>query len=238
MSFWLPDDHLVVQSDINKRLQNGLAGHWTFDRNTISGTNVRDISRNGNTGTLVNGPTATMGRIRQALSFNGTNQYVVVPSSSSLDMSGGQMTISMWVKLASSQANWAGVIAKGTTNNDWALQRNSGLNILRFFTSSAYVDFKSGSWSAITDNMWHFLTVALSHSDSQQYMYLDSVLYDTKVNTNLPTQTSSYTLHIGSSRDPVPIKGFLDDVRIYNRVLDIAEIKALYYQSFNLYGRM
>ena len=51
-------------------LANGLAGLWTFDGPTISGTTVDDLSGNGSNGTN-NGATPTIGKLGQALSFDG-----------------------------------------------------------------------------------------------------------------------------------------------------------------------
>jgi len=56
----------------------GLEGHWTFDEG--AGTSAGDSSGNGNTGTLVNGPTWDTGKIGGGLRFDGSNDYVDVSS--------------------------------------------------------------------------------------------------------------------------------------------------------------
>jgi len=60
-----------------------LVGHWKFDES--SGTTASDSSGNGNVGTLANGPVWTAGKIGNALSFEGVNSYVGVPSSANYD---------------------------------------------------------------------------------------------------------------------------------------------------------
>jgi hypothetical protein len=53
-------------------------GWWRFEE--TSGTSAADASGNGNTGTLVNTPTRIVGKIGNALQFNGTNQSVSLVS--------------------------------------------------------------------------------------------------------------------------------------------------------------
>ncbi|MBK7513902.1 MAG: hypothetical protein IPI76_16845 [Chloracidobacterium sp.] len=79
-----------------------LVGCWQFSEG--SGTTAADGSGNGNTGTLVGdtipNPMWTADRFgnpSQALHFNGTSQYVKVPDSTSLDIT-GDITIALWVK--------------------------------------------------------------------------------------------------------------------------------------------
>jgi len=64
-------------------ITTGLVGHWTF--NEGAGTTASDSSGNNNTGTLINGPIWTTGKIGQALDFDGVNDYV--------DLGGGAGTI-------------------------------------------------------------------------------------------------------------------------------------------------
>src|SRR3990167_8880079 len=65
-------------------LQTGLVGHWTFDGRDM-GPNVRDRSGQGNHGNLVLGATGNTstttipGKLGQALSFDGVNDYVTIP---------------------------------------------------------------------------------------------------------------------------------------------------------------
>src|SRR3989344_3676813 len=59
---------------------SGLVGYWTFDEGT--GATASDSSGNNNTGTLTNGPTWTTGKIGQALSFDGVDDYVNISNES------------------------------------------------------------------------------------------------------------------------------------------------------------
>ena len=83
-----------VEVKVSDALLNGLVGWWKFDEG--SGTVAYDSSGNGNNGNLTNGPTWTTGKIGGALSFDGENDYVDVPSIQSVN--GGGVTFAVWIK--------------------------------------------------------------------------------------------------------------------------------------------
>ena len=66
--------------------------------------NTNDASGNGNNATLQNGPaTYTAGQFGQAITLNGGNQYLTVPFSAGLSLS-GSYTVSTWVNINSQPA--------------------------------------------------------------------------------------------------------------------------------------
>jgi hypothetical protein len=75
----------------------GLVGYWQFDEG--SGTSGSDSSGQGNTGNLINTPTWIAGVSGNALSFNGTNQYVNIPDDNTLDFGTIDFTIAAWIKM-------------------------------------------------------------------------------------------------------------------------------------------
>ena len=80
----------------------GLVAHWKFDEG--SGTTASDASGNGNTGTLINGPQWTAGKVGNALYFDGIDDVITVADSNSLDLSSA-FTLSAWVNPASTSTN-------------------------------------------------------------------------------------------------------------------------------------
>ena len=104
---------------------------WTFDGSDISGTKLYDLSGNGNNGTLTNGPTPSIGKLGQALTFNGVNQYVNLPSGFANFTSG--ITVSLWAN-PTSNGSWARFIdlANGQGNNNLIFERNNTTNNLDY----------------------------------------------------------------------------------------------------------
>ena len=78
-------------------LPPGLIAAYTFDEGT--GTTTTDLSGNGKTGTLINGPVWSAGKYGNALSYNGVNSYVSLPNT--LDIAAVPFTIAAWVKTTS-----------------------------------------------------------------------------------------------------------------------------------------
>jgi hypothetical protein len=104
------DHNFVYEAGTNKKLtpssvqaraepdslKQGLVLWLTFDEGT--GTTTKDLSGNGNNGTLVNGPTWTTGKIGGALSFDGVDDWVRPPAFSFLGQSDSSFTVIAWVK--------------------------------------------------------------------------------------------------------------------------------------------
>ena len=91
---------LITPSEVQK-LYNwapGPVGYWKFDENT--GTSYTyDTSGNGNTGTLVNGPTWAPGKYGSALNFDGNaaaDDYVYASPNSTINNLTA-MTFSAWI---------------------------------------------------------------------------------------------------------------------------------------------
>jgi hypothetical protein len=78
-------------------LTSGLAGWWKLDES--SGASTADASGNGNNGTLTNmsGTEWTAGQRANALQFDGTNDYVSISDTDSLDIT-SSITIATWIR--------------------------------------------------------------------------------------------------------------------------------------------
>jgi hypothetical protein len=75
----------------------------------------KDISGNGNNGTLVSSPTLTRNSIG-FYTFNGTSQYVNCGNSSNLQITEG--SVGAWIKATSGNSSFKGIITK---QNAWGL---------------------------------------------------------------------------------------------------------------------
>jgi len=85
---------IVMPAMVEKASASGaLGGIWRFDEGT--GTTAYDSSGNGNHGT-VHGAIWTDGKIGKALEFDGVNDYVNMPDSNSLDIT-GKITLEAWI---------------------------------------------------------------------------------------------------------------------------------------------
>jgi hypothetical protein len=212
-------------------IASGPVAYWKLDDG--SGSSAADSSGNGNTGTLVNGPTWTSGQVNGALSFNGKNQYVTVPapSGSSLDLDSAPVTIAAWINTNSITTQQA-ILLRGSANG--ISQGNQGYGMWVNSNGKINVGSAGGgnlnSNTAITAGAWHHVTGIINGTASK--VYIDGV-DQTPSSVNVGVVKSSLTLTIGASLNTAQtgyvgfFNGSLDDVRVYNRVLSTTEIDAL-----------
>ncbi len=98
-----------VSVTVSNALPSGLVLALGF--NEGAGTTAADISGNSNNGTLSGATWSTSGKFGNALSFNGTNNQVIIPDRPSLDLTTG-MTLEAWVRPSSVVNAWRDIIYK------------------------------------------------------------------------------------------------------------------------------
>ena len=202
----------------------GMVASYAFDEG--GGTTLSDGSGKLNTGTIVapSAPTWTIGRHGTALQFDGLNDWVTVPDSSSLDLTTG-MTIEAWVYPTLVQ-DWHTVVFKEQTGDLvyglYANDRDRSGPQGQVFTGGA-AKLVDGP-SRLPVNTWSHL--ATTYNGSTLALYVNGTVVASSVVTgNILTSTGA--LRIGGNNVAAEwFKGRLDDVRIYNRALTPAELTA------------
>jgi fibronectin type 3 domain-containing protein len=198
----------------------GLVAAYSFDEG--SGTTVSDRSGNGNNGTLVNATWSASGKYGDALSFNGSNAEVNVPSSSSLQLTSG-MTLEAWVDPSSVSSGWRDVIYKGNDNYYLEATSTSGGNPDGGGTFGGANGNVVGS-AALTANAWSYLS--LTYDGSVLRLYVNGALVSTQSQAGA-IATSNNQLSIGG--DSIYgqfFAGLIDDVRIYKTAITASQIQA------------
>ncbi|RLG70098.1 MAG: hypothetical protein DRO04_02380, partial [Candidatus Iainarchaeum archaeon] len=151
VSLWkLNPEHVPLTGD----LANGLVSYWKFERNANDA-----LGRNN--GTLYGKPQVANGKVKYAYEFDGENDYIEIPNSQDLNLSGCNLTITAWIKLDDSQ-NYHGILSK--TDKGWSeinpyhlvCSNSYGLD-LRWVTEE---DYKAEIYSTsidVVDDSWHFI---------------------------------------------------------------------------------
>ena len=209
----------------------GLVGYWKFD--DASGTTAVDSSGVGNTGTLVNGPTWTTGKIGSALAFNGLSNYVSVASKPALNAF--PLTVGVWLKTSTADGV-RGVVTKynGGVYNGYNVFLNNG-NLCAWYIrdTSNFVYDGSGcpfNVPGYNDNQWHHVVYVVDAAGGR--LYVDGVQKGSlgwtgsagAPTTTEPVQIGRYT---GAFNGVEYFPGLLDDVRIYNTALSASDVLAL-----------
>jgi hypothetical protein len=201
----------------------GLVASYGFDEGT--GGAAADSTGNGNNGTL-NGPTWAIGRFGQALSFDGANDRVTVPDSSTLDLTAG-MTLEAWVKPAVLGTAWKTTLFKhrnsNATNMVYVLYANRNTSVPNGeITVGTSVKAANGT-TQLPLNVWSHL--ATTYDGTTLRLYVNGTQVGSLATTG-PIATSTGDLWIGGNNVWSEwFSGAIDEVRVYNRALSASEIQ-------------
>ncbi len=214
----------------------GLIGYWSFDSGTS--TRLHDLSGNDNHGTMQNmdGNTDWVpGKFNKALDFDGVNDYVVIPVANDTNTT---LTESLWFyprELPSEMVvPYMDLIDKDGDTWDIFLY-NCGVGCGGLQVKLVFSDTTSQPRVAVSDqyinrNQWNHVVV--THDGTTTNLYLNGVLRST-VTPNLSLLDTGNNLYLGSNNGggAYNFNGKIDDLRVYGRVLSVAEVYSLYRQG-------
>ena len=210
-------------------LTDGLVAYYPFDGN------ANDASGNGNDGTIY-GVTLTEDRFGNSNGayYFGSGNYIQVAANSQLnDIS--DFTMSAWIRADSWYGSWIPVMSKGVGASD---TRQYGLELINRGYLSGYdyascFEIASGAENYIftdaTIPLGEWIYVAVTRGNGMAHAYLNGVeVGSLSVLGAVPFNTEA--LDIGRDRPGSTeyFYGVMDEVRLYNRALSAAEVKALY----------
>ena len=183
---------------------------------------MTDLSGNGNNGTISGATWTTSGRYGNALSFNGTNALVTVNNAPSLQLTSA-MTLEAWVYPTTVNSTWQDVIYKG--NDNYYLEgtsSNSGHPVAGAIVGGVYA--AAIGPNSLTANTWAHL--AETYDGATVRLYVNGWQVASHAQTGA-IATSTNPLQIGGdSIYGQYFAGRIDEVRIYNLALSVAEIQS------------
>ena len=199
----------------------------------VSGsTTWTDISKGGNTGTLVNGPSFSSAN-GGSIVFDGTDDYCNVPISAV--PTGNQATVSFWTKFNVTQ------VSSIFSAYNSAGQRQINIH-LTWSDSIAYWDCGAtgGTYDRINSSTlttaqktgWHNWVFTKDATAGTMVIYLDGISLASgtgKTNTIGTISTTSKRCAIASFDDTMYYSGNISSMLLYNRALSATEIT----QNFN-----
>lgn len=217
---------------IPSTLSYGLVAYYPFNGN------ANDESGNGNNGT-VNGAILTtdrFGNAGKAYAFDGINNWINVPSATSLNLL-GSFSISAWLN-ANVFNNHNFIVSKNqgvTGEGTWhfGIEQNSSLFQLHYNADPCFcLQTIAANGSNVPVNQWTHVLVTYDSVDHFLKYYMNGILISSFNNFIYNNQITSYDLLIGKESGlngtvTGYFKGKLDDIAIYNRALTQEEITYL-----------
>ncbi len=214
---------ISVTTSARSSLNEDLFAYWPLDKNGS------DLSGHGNDLTLFNDCAFTTDHEKGSGSIilDGTDDYAASPD---LDP-GNEFTLSAWINIPSGRSNIQTVLANGSSGSN-----SNGFKVLvnTYGTSDRKISFESGdgTTSAITrsdagifePDRWNHIAITVNRTSGSVRIYYNGtdVTAEAGVHTSFKTSGS---LRLGIMTNSLyDMKGQLDDVKIYARVLSPSEV--------------
>ena len=211
--------------------KNGLVGWWPFNGNTndSSGNQHHGTINSGNNGNITFSADRT-GKSNSSVSFksnpnwNQLGPYISIKNNKNLYFD-SSYTINMWVKV-SSNCEVGELLCKGPDNTSFfsRIQRLTGVG---FGGSGSGIDY----YYKVDTTKWFMLTFTRNNNNDSGNLFLDGTFITT--GTVKKPIVNSYDLTIGATASGgtngsyYPYQGKIDDIAIWNRVLNADEVKKL-----------
>jgi hypothetical protein len=219
----------------------GLIGWWKLCGDTSSSngcmassaTAVYDSSGVGNPGTWSGTPAGSTGYYSAgrlgpwAGYFNGSNNNIGFGSPSTLNFSGATaFSVSAWVMLPANNAvSWPLMVTTVNNQIQMGLQNTTNYPYITYHGNGA----QQVVWSptAMATGLWYFL--AGTFNGSVEVLYINGAPVGS-VAVSYPIQdgiTSNFIVGYDSAFG-TRFKGYINDLRLYNRALSASEIAGMY----------
>lgn len=220
-------------------LHDGLLSYWSLNENF--GSVAHDTAPAGtvvDNGQVRNAPTWIDGIFGAGLQFNGTNQDVLIPNSSDMNVNAAAVTLSAWVKLDVLPSNQAGsfVGVVDAAADNYVFYLDKGSNELRFkVTTAGGVAERPGVTGEML-NTTSWLHVMGVYDGARAKMYFNGNLVDSHTAAGLSglvrsgqvSGLGSQPADTGANAPSNLFKGSIADVAVWNRPLGLAEAQYLY----------
>jgi hypothetical protein len=166
------------------------------------------------------------GNIGQAISLNGTNNYVTLSATNPM-ASYDQITVASWVYWNGS-SQWQRIFDFGNNTSQYMfLTPRSGTNTLRFAIKNGGGE-QSVETSQLAANQWAHVAVTLSGGTAK--LYVNGTLAATKSGFTIkPSDFKPSLNYIGKSQFSDPLfNGKIDEFSIFNYALSDTDIQSIY----------
>ncbi|MBL6962298.1 MAG: T9SS type A sorting domain-containing protein [Bacteroidetes bacterium] len=222
-------DDVRSQSEINEYLYNELLGNESnllayYKMSNGSGSSLADDQTSGSyDGSLINSPGwVTSGCFsdgRNCLYFDGSNDYVNIPSVSWSAIGTNDFSIEAWIYPVVLTGSVRLVLCDNTEDN-FQFNLSSGGSTLQMFINTTATSSNSLSWNL---NQWYH--IAVTRNSGTISFYRDGIYIGGGSNTGSIASSSSLNMGYRNYESDYPFNGMIDEVRIWSISRTAEEIR-------------
>ena len=230
---------LALSSIAVANLKDGLLGYWNLDE--ADGKTAADSSGNGNDASLKGNGVKWKpngGRLGGALEFDGGGDGVEDDNGADYINDLAAITVAVWVKSAETKSDRGFIDGRDPGGDDTVLSLRydaagfeaGGNNVVKAgITTTGGIQRLESSNDVQTDSWQHFALTWSSGNELALYIdgELDTPTFNSPVTKGKLTDATKLVIGKGEKDQGRSWNGLIDDVRIYDRVLDDAEIADL-----------
>jgi len=220
-----------INASQNNQLTDGLVGLWSFNGPDMDGNEAYDRSGQGNTGTLSGLPARAIGKVGQALDFNGSTDYVNVGSDNSLEAP--TTTVAIWIKRDATgvrQFIFSDNIDSGSGRDHYLMIEVGSDDKLHVWFGDGTDEVHKLSTATIDTSFHHIGFIRDDTAETIQFI-IDGIVESPQsysVGTLITLGANSMWIGKINPGDGYHFDGIIDEVRMYNRTLSVQEVQRLY----------
>ena len=217
----------AFSSTVQEELLFNLVSEWLFDEPEVSNKTLDSWQNNDG---ILSGTTPPLHQTSSNCVFGkcyyfSGDDYINCGNNTILQINSG--TMSAWIKTSDAGSSHRGIIVKQGAYGIFLL---NNIFVIYDWTTASNATTNAN----LADGLWHYVLASFDQNASNgTKLYIDGVL---KIATTLgiSSQTTSLTIGNGSTANTdQAIKGYLDNVKLYNTVLSSFETKQNYIIGLN-----
>ncbi|MEO1263100.1 MAG: LamG domain-containing protein [Bacteroidota bacterium] len=184
----------------------------------------------GNHAASVNTPVYQIGLVSSCIKLNGTSDYLTVANSTANNFGTNSFSIDFWINLPNNGNTGKQVILDKVSGNGVGYSVFVDNGVLQSYLSDGTTQgTQSSNYSLYSNSGWHFATLTVDRLNGVLNWYVDGVAQTT---FNILTFNGSFSnnspMIIGADANQNNyLDGFLDEIELFDKALDIGEINRI-----------
>jgi len=198
------------------RLEEALAGSWTFDGEAP--------------GKLEGDAKLAASPFGKALTLDGDGDSLIAPRTDALNVGEGDFTVAAWIRPSKLQR--AGVVVLGAHDQmpGWRLEladNKGSIRLAAMLSNQETGDVVTSPQGVVQADNWQHIAAVVRRGKDLTRLYVNGVPVVKGTIGPMDLENTEVDLHIGRISYANHFQGEIDEVRLYTRALEDAELQAL-----------